>query len=100
MMEKLQFYVSLLQLANIATEDFNISDLTSSDKDILLHIWNETHEGKDDYSANYDGLLMHLKGISKSQFYKSIKKLMNKGLVIKVGTERSATYRMNIAEKP
>jgi len=43
---------------------------------------------------------MHLKGISKSQFYKSIKKLMNKGLVIKVGTERSATYRINIAEKP
>ena len=99
-MEKLQFYVSLLQLANIATEDFNISDLTSSNKDILPHIWNETHEGKDDYSANYNDLLMHLKGISKSQFYKSIKKLMNKGLVIKVGTERSATYRMNIAEKP
>jgi len=37
-MEKLQFYVSLLQLANIAAEDLNISDLTSSNKDILPHI--------------------------------------------------------------
>ena len=89
--------MSLLELTNSAAEELNFCDLTNTDTDILLHIWNSTHEGEDEYYASYDEFLTASKDISKSQFYKSIKKLLDEGIIEKVGSERSGTYQMIIS---
>ena len=89
--------MSLLQLTNKAAEELNVSSLTNTDKNVLLHIWNATHEGQEDFISNYEELPIKLKDISKSQFYKSIKKLLDEGIIEKVGSERSGTYQMIIS---
>jgi len=96
-MNKLRLYMSLLELTNSAAEELNFCDLTSADKDILLHIWNSTKEGEHLYCASHDEFLTASKDISKSQFYKSIKKLLDEGILKKVGSERSATYQLTVA---
>jgi len=94
---KFKLYMSLLQLTNKASEELNVSSLTNTDKDVLLHIWNATHEGQEYFISNYKKLPDKLKDISKSQFYKSIKKLLDEGIIEKVGSERSGTYQMIIS---
>jgi predicted transcriptional regulator len=88
--------MSLLQLTNQAAEELNVSNLTNTDKNVLLHIWNSTHEGQEVFISNYEELPIKLKDISKSQFYKSIKKLLDEGIIEKVGSDRSGTYQMII----
>ena len=96
-MDKFKLYMSLLQLTNKAAEELNVSSLTNTDKDVLLHIWNATHEGHEDFISNYEELPDTLQDISKSQFYKSIKKLLDEDIIEKVGSERSGTYQMIIS---
>lgn len=87
----LKMYLALLEIANNAADELNISYLTNADKEVLLHIWNTTNHGYFTYHASFDEILK----MSKSQYHKSIKRLTTAGLLDKIGTERSATYQVN-----
>lgn len=93
-MNKLQFYISLLELTHSAAGELGISDMTNADKEMLVHIWKTTQNGQDVYNASYDDLF-EFHPMSRAQFYKSLRKLVETGFINKVGSPRSASYIVN-----
>lgn len=94
-MNELKTYLSLLDLSSAAAAELGISGMTNADREIILHIWKTSGYGRDVYLASYDDLPDHAE-MSRAQFYKSIRKLVSLDMIIKVGSERSGTYRLNL----
>lgn len=91
--------MNLLNMTNQAAEELNLADLTNSDKELLLLIWQMSSHGKEDVIATYDEVIS-VSGkkddfMSKSQFYKSINALLRNDILLKIGSERSKTYRLS-----
>jgi len=97
-MSSLRLFLGLLKMANDAADDVGLSNLTNSDREILLTLWKLSNEGEDVFKASYEDLFENNTSagdaISKSQFYKSIKSLEKINLLARVGGPRSQTYRL------
>ena len=94
-MNKLKTYLSLLDLSSAAAEELGLSGMTNADRAIIMHIWKTSGYGREEYLASYDDLPEHA-DMSRAQFYKSIRKLVSFDIIIKVGSERSGTYKLNL----
>ncbi|GEM_PF-379618 len=97
-MSSLRLFLGLLKMANHAAEDVGLSNLTNSDREVLLMLWKLSGEGEEVFKASYEDLFEGSSHgddvISKSQFYKSIKSLEKINLLSRVGGPRSQTYRL------
>jgi len=97
-MSSLRLFLGLLKMANHAAEDVGLSNLTNSDREVLLMLWKLSAEGEQVFKASYEDLFEEAShngdAISKSQFYKSIKSLEKINLLSRVGGPRSQTYSL------
>ena len=76
-------------------KNWGFQGMTNADREIILHIWKTSGYGREEYLASYDDLPEHA-DMSRAQFYKSIRKLVSFDIIIKIGSERSGTYKLNL----
>jgi len=97
---KLTLYANLLRLLLDSEEELGISGLTESDRQVLLSVVEISKSSRDSncvFKLKYESVISSFtdKGIdriSKTQFFRSIKKLESLQLIRKVGGERSSNY--------
>ena len=95
---KINGYLKLLELIEDAEKELDILSLTSKDKIVLRSVIKKfKNKNKikilynDFCNENNEKSLL----VSRAQFYESIKNLINKNILNKVGRERGSTFQLN-----
>lgn len=97
--EKINGYLNLLELIEDAETELDILSLSSKDRIVLKSVIKKFKNQKeikiiyDDFSIENSKKTSF---VSRSQFFKSIKTLINKNILNKVGTERGSTFQLNL----
>ena len=93
-MSNRKVFADLLNVTQSMETDLGLSALTQTDKQILAAVVLITEDGKRD--ALLDDIRTHnlVDAIPTPSLYRSLKTLIQKGLVQKVGSERSGIYRL------
>jgi len=93
-MSNRKVFADLLNVTQSMETDLGLSTLTQTDKQVLAAVVLITQDGKRD--ALLDDIRTHnlVDAIPTPSLYRSLKTLIQKGLVQKVGSERSGIYRL------
>jgi predicted transcriptional regulator len=93
-MSNRKVFADLLNVTQSMETDLGLSALTQTDKQVLAAVVLITEDGKRD--ALLDDIRTHnlVDAIPTPSLYRSLKTLIQKGLVQKVGSERSGIYRL------
>ena len=93
-MSNRKVFADLLNVTQSMETDLGLSALTQTDKQVLAAVVLITEDGKRD--ALLDDIRIHnlVDAIPTPSLYRSLKTLIQKGLVQKVGSERSGIYRL------
>ena len=93
-MSNRKVFADLLNVTQSMETDLGLSALTQTDKQVLAAVVLITEDGKRD--ALLDDIRTHnlVDAIPMPSLYRSLKTLIQKGLVQKVGSERSGIYRL------
>jgi len=93
-MSNRKVFADLLNVTQSMETDLGLSALTQTDKQVLAAVVLITKDGKRD--ALLDDIRTHnlVDAIPTPSLYRSLKTLIQKGLVQKVGSERSGIYRL------
>ena len=94
-MSNRKVFANLLKITQSIEADLGLSALTQTDKQVLASVVLITEDGRRD--ALHDDIRAHslVNTIPMPSFYRSIKNLIQKGIVQKVGSERSGIYRLS-----
>ena len=94
MMSNRKVFADLLKITQSMEADLGLSLLTQTDKQVLATIVLITEDGRRD--ALHDDIKGHslVNTIPMPSLYRSIKTLIQKGIVQKIGSERSGIYRL------
>jgi Fe2+ or Zn2+ uptake regulation protein len=96
-MTNLRVFVGLLKLTESVAGELGLGGLTASDRKILELLWENYSDEDAVFTVTYGDLIKNSEQsgfvFSKAQLYKSLSKMVKLGLVKKVGSERSRTYR-------
>jgi predicted transcriptional regulator len=89
-----KIYADLLQVTKSMEADLGLDGLTNTDQQVLASIVLLSDDGQSEVLLQ--GLKVHTltKDIPTPSLYRSLKNLIQKGMVQKVGTERSGIYRL------
>ena len=95
-MVNLKIYIAMLKLAQDASLELGLDGLSKTDQIIMTTLYKNFSD--EEFSITYDQCLSLLNNsnISKTQFYKSIKKLIDENIIEKVGPQRSHKYKFSI----
>ena len=87
-------FADLLEITQSMEEDLGLSALTQADRRVLATIVLVSGDGRID--AFLDDIRTHslVDSLPTPSFYRSIKNLIQKGIVQKVGSKRSGVYRL------
>jgi hypothetical protein len=93
-----RFYVGLIKMLNQAEVELDIADLTESDRNVLLLLWESSHPNTLEVYANYESYTvlaakMNMK-ISRPQFFKSLRRLVEFELIKRIGSPRSGHFQL------
>ncbi|XDZ67250.1 hypothetical protein AB8878_06985 [Alphaproteobacteria bacterium LSUCC0226] len=93
-MSNRKVFADLLNVTQSMETDLGLSALTQTEKQVLAAVVLITEDGKRD--ALLDDIRTHnlVDAIPTPSLYRSLKTLIQKGLVQKVGSERSGIYRL------
>jgi predicted transcriptional regulator len=93
-MSNRKVFADLLNVTQSLETDLGLSALTQTDKQVLAAVVLITEDGKRD--ALLDDIRTHnlVDAIPTPSLYRSLKTLIQKGLVQRVGSERSGIYRL------
>ena len=93
-MSNRKVFADLLKVAQSMEADLRLSGMTQTDKQVLASVVLITKDGKRD--AFLDEIRTHRLAdkIPTPSLYRSLKTLIQKGIVQKVGSERSGIYRL------
>jgi len=93
-MSNRKVFADLINVTQSMETDLGLSALTQTDKQVLAAVVLITEDGKRD--ALLDDIRTHnlVDAIPTPSLYRSLKTLIQKGLVQKVGSERSGIYRL------
>ena len=93
-MSNRKVFADLLKVTQSMEADLGLSALTQTDKQVLASVVLITEDGTRD--ALLDDIRTHrlLDTIPAPSLYRSLKTLIQKGMVQKVGSERSGIYRL------
>ena len=97
--KKLNAYANLVDLLTGAEEELGLKNLTNIDKIILKELiknTNKNFEVKLTYQKLENLISKDNLSISRSQFFKSISKLIKKRIICKEGINRSSTFKFII----
>ena len=96
-MTDLKFFMGLLTLISSAAEEMGISNLSYKDKQVLQTFWDHK-DANNSVDMTY-GEFCQLIGadvVSRSQYFKSIQKLIDAELICKSGSIRSHKFKFLI----
>ena len=91
-MSNRKVFADLLEITQSMEEDLGLSALTQTDRQVLATVVLVSDDGKTD--ALLDDIRTHslVDTIPTPSLYRSLKTLIQKGMVRKIGTERSGIY--------
>lgn len=97
-MNKIRLYLDTLSLAIDAEKELGATNLTVSDRVLLIEMWNNSDHATGAVTLSYEkfSLSAHADDVSRSQFFKSINKLLEIGIINRVGSVRGSTYQFNL----
>ena len=89
-----KIYADLLQVTKSMEADLGLDGLTNTDQQVLATIVLLSNDGQSE--ALLQDLKVHTltKNIPTPSLYRSLKNLMEHGLVLKIGSERSGIYKL------
>ena len=89
-----KIYADLLQITKSMEADLGLDGLTHTDQQVLSTIVLLSNDGQSE--ALLQDLKVHAltKNIPTPSLYRSLKNLMEHGIVLRVGNERSGIYRL------
>ena len=93
---KIKGYLKLLELIEDAETELDILTLSSKDRIVLKSVIKKFKHKKEVKITYNDFCEENSSFISRSQFFKSVKNLMNKNILNKVGKERGSTFQINL----
>ena len=93
-MSNRKVFAGLLQITQSMKSDLGLSALTQTDRLVLATIVLISEDGRTD--ALLDDIRTHslVRTIPTPSFYRSIKSLIQKGIIHKVGSQRSGIYKL------
>ena len=93
-MSNLKVFANLLKITQSMEAELGLRALTQTEKQVLASVVLITEDGSRD--ALLDDIRTHslVDTIPTPSLYRSLKTLMQKGIVQKVGSERSGIYRL------
>ena len=93
-MSNRKVFADLLKVTQSMEADLGLSALTQTDKQVLASLVLITEDGRE--YALLDDIRTHslVDTIPTPSLYRSLKALIQKGIVQKVGSERSGVYRL------
>ena len=93
-MSNSKVFANLLKITQSMEADLGLSVLTQTDKQVLASVVLITEDGRRD--ALLENIRTHslVDTIPTPSLYRSLKALIQKGIVQKVGSERSGVYRL------
>jgi len=89
-----KIYADLLQITKSMEADLGLDGLTHTDQQVLSTIVLLSNDGQSE--ALLQDLKVHAltKNIPTPSLYRSLKNLIERGIVLRVGNERSGIYRL------
>jgi len=89
-----KIYADLMQFTKSLEEDLGLDGLTHTDQQVLASIVLLSNDGQSE--ALLQGLKLHTltKDIPMPSLYRSLKNLIECGIVLKVGSQRSGIYKL------
>ena len=96
MMVNLKTFVGILKLTEETAQNLGLQSLTPMDRFILTTMWEKYEKHENGFSLVFDDFTKDCSergiSVSKAQLYKSIKTLISKGIIEKLGGQRSGLY--------
>lgn len=97
-MTKLKFFLSLIRQMDSAANELGLGSLTDSDRIVLIALWDVADKNTSQAALGFDQFAEITKQqeivVSRSQFFKSLKKLEDVQLIKRIEGARSATYQL------
>ena len=96
---KLNAYANLIDLLTSAEEELGLQNLTNVDKIILKELIKNSDtnfEVKFTYKKLEESISKNKLSVSRSQFFKSISRLIEEKIICKDGLNRSSTFKFII----
>jgi len=93
-MSNRKVFADLLKVTQSMEADLGLSVLTQTDKQVLASVVLITEDGRRDAPLEDIRTRSLVDTISTPSLYRSLKTLIQKGMVQKVGSERSGIYRL------
>ena len=89
-----KIYANLLQVTKSMEADLGLDGLTHTDQQVLATIVLLSNDGQSE--ALLQDMKVHTltKNIPTPSLYRSLKNLMEQGIVLKIGSERSGIYKL------
>ena len=95
-MVNLKTFVGVLKLTEETAQNLGLQSLTPMDRFILTTMWEKYEKHENGFSLEFNDFAKDCfdKGISvsRAQLYKSIRRLISKGILEKLGGQRSGLY--------
>ena len=95
-MVNLKTFVGVLKLTEETDQNLGLQSLTPMDRFILTTMWEKYEKHEHGFSLAFDDFTKDCSdrgiSVSKAQLYKSIKTLISKGIIEKLGGQRSGLY--------
>ena len=95
-MVSLKTFVGILKLTEETAQNLGLQSLTPTDRFILTAMWEKYEKHENGFPLVFDDFAKDCSqrgiSVSKAQLYKSIKTLISKGIIEKLGGQRSGLY--------
>lgn len=98
-MSSLRFFLDLIRLIDSTARELGVDGLTESDRQVLNTLWKVADQKSGEASLSYERFVdneVEVGSVSRSQFFKSLKKLEDSKLISRVEGPRSSRYRLNL----
>ena len=94
-MVDLKIYIAMLKLAQDTSVELGLDGLSKTDQLILTTLY-DNFSGEEFSITYFECLkLLNNSNLSKTQFYKSMERLIEDNIIEKLGTQRSHTYKFS-----
>ncbi len=98
-MSSLRFFLDLIRLIDSTARELGVDGLTDSDRQVLNTLWKVADQNSGEATLSYERFVeneIETGSVSRSQFFKSLKKLEECNLITRVAGPRSSRYRLNL----
>ena len=95
-MSSLKYFLGLVSMVDAAADSLGLSELTYSDRLVLISLWDKADKTSGEVRLPFEEFAEAVNQdevrVSRSQFFKSIKLLLDKGVIKRIGGVRDSTY--------